>query len=129
MKSSARFVVTCLLACVVLIVGGCGEEAKTPTAAGGGAAAKVEPQPAPAIDGEKLYNRYCFSCHAAGIANAPKFGDSEAWGPRLAKGRDLLLASVKDGIPPGMPAMGLCIGCSDEELAAVTDYMIEAAAP
>lgn len=124
-----RFVVCGLLACVLSVVGGCGEKAPVASGSGGGVAATAEPQPAPAIDGEKLYNRYCFSCHAAGIANAPKFGDSEAWRPRLAKGRDLLLASVKNGIPPGMPAMGLCIGCSDEELATVTDYMLEAAAP
>lgn len=124
-----RFVVGCLLACGLLVVSGCGEKTKAPVASDNGAVASTEPQPAPAIDSEKLYNRYCFSCHAAGIANAPKFGDSEAWRPRLAKGRELLLASVKNGIPPGMPAMGLCIGCSDEELAAVTDYMLEAAAP
>lgn len=123
-----RIVVCCLLTCGLVIVSGCSEEQK-PAVTDNGAVAQVEPQPAPAIDGEKLYNRYCFSCHAAGIANAPKFGDSEAWGPRLAKGRDLLLASVKNGIPPGMPAMGLCIGCSDEELAVVTDYMLDAAAP
>lgn len=124
-----RFVVCGLLACGLLVFGGCGEKATAPGASGSEALASAEPKSAPVIDGEKLYNRYCFSCHAAGIANAPKFGDSEAWKPRLAKGRELLLASVKNGIPPGMPAMGLCIGCSDEELAAVTDYMLEAAAP
>lgn len=124
-----RVVVYGLLVAALLTLSGCGGESRTDagqTAVAGGAS---EPQAAPAIDGEKLYNRYCFSCHAAGIANAPKFADAEAWAPRLAKGRDLLLASVKNGIPPGMPAMGLCIGCSDEELAAVTDYMLEAAAP
>ena len=115
-----RFVVYCLLAFGLLTIVGCGGEAKT-------AVAQAGPQPAPVIDAEKLYNRYCFSCHAAGIANAPRFGDIEAWTPRLAKGRELLLASVKDGIPPGMPAMGLCMGCSDEELAVVTDYLLDAA--
>lgn len=75
--------------------------------------------------GEETYNRYCFSCHAAGVANAPKSGDAEAWQPRIAKGEALLLQSTKAGITPGMPAMGLCLSCSDDELAAAIDYMID----
>ncbi|MFV2090158.1 MAG: cytochrome c5 family protein, partial [Pseudomonadales bacterium] len=56
--------------------------------------------------GEDIYNRSCFSCHAGGVAGAPIPGDSEAWSPRLANGRELLMKSVKDGMPPGMPPMG-----------------------
>jgi cytochrome c5 len=74
--------------------------------------------------GEDTYNRFCFSCHASGVAGAPRTGDVEAWAPRIAKGRELLLQSVKNGIPPGMPPMGLCTGCSDDEISAATEYMI-----
>jgi len=74
--------------------------------------------------GEETYNRFCFSCHAAGVAGAPKFGDVEAWAPRLAKGRELLLKSTREGITPGMPAMGLCTSCTAEDLENVVDYMI-----
>jgi cytochrome c5 len=74
--------------------------------------------------GEDTYNRSCFSCHAAGVANAPKTGDAEAWAPRLAKGTEVLVQSVKDGMPPGMPPMGLCMSCSDEQIAAAIDYMV-----
>lgn len=74
--------------------------------------------------GETVYNRSCFSCHASGVAEAPITGDAAAWAPRLAKGRELLLKSVKDGVPPGMPPMGLCMTCSDEELTAAIDYML-----
>ncbi|MGA1676823.1 MAG: c-type cytochrome [Pseudomonadales bacterium] len=73
--------------------------------------------------GEATYTRYCFSCHAAGIAGAPRAGDTEQWAPRLAKGSDALLASTIAGIVPGMPARGLCNQCSDEELANAIDYM------
>lgn len=74
--------------------------------------------------GEAIYNRSCFSCHAGGVAGAPIPGDTEAWAPRVAKGRDVLLQSVKEGMPPGMPPMGLCMSCSDEDLEVVIDYML-----
>jgi len=90
------------------VLAGCGE--------GGGSTA--------AHPGEAIYNRSCFSCHAAGVADAPVPGDADAWEPRSAKGRDLLVKSVRDGMPPGMPPMGLCMSCTDEELAAAIDYML-----
>jgi len=75
--------------------------------------------------GEQTYTRFCFSCHAAGIAGAPRTGDRDAWASRVAKGRDVLLQATIEGVPPGMPPKGLCAQCSDEELAAAIDYMIE----
>lgn len=94
----------------VLMVGGCGD--------GGGA------QTAAADPGEQTYNRFCFSCHQSGAAGAPRLGDAAAWGARLEKGEDALLASTINGIPPGMPARGLCMQCSDEELAAAIGFML-----
>ena len=52
---------------------------------------------------EQTYTRYCFSCHAAGIAGAPKVGSAEQWAPRIAKGTEMLLAASIAGVPPGMP--------------------------
>ncbi len=75
--------------------------------------------------GERIYTRYCFSCHAAGIAGAPAAGDQAAWAPRVAKGSAALLEATIVGVPPGMPPRGLCADCSDEELAAAIDFMIE----
>ena len=88
----------------------------------GGAAAAAHP-------GEDTYNRYCFSCHQAGIAGAPRFGDAEAWAPLIAKGSELLLQTTKTGIAPGMPAMGLCTSCTEQDLIHVIDYMVQAATP
>ena len=74
--------------------------------------------------GKPVYQRYCYACHQAGIADAPKFGDKEAWAPRLAKPRTELVGNVKKGMPPGMPPRGGCATCSDEELEAAVDFMV-----
>jgi len=87
------------------------------------AAAPDEPQAA-SVDGQKIYQASCQSCHAAGVAGAPKLGDKEAWAPRIAKGKDALLISVTNGLNV-MPPKGTCMSCSDEELSAAVDYMVE----
>ncbi len=76
--------------------------------------------------GEDIYNKFCFSCHAAGVAGAPMVGDAEAWSVRAAKGNELLLLSTVEGMPPGMPPMGLCMLCTDEDLTAAIEYMVTA---
>ena len=78
----------------------------------------------PTTSGELTYQRFCSSCHAAGIANAPKTGDAAAWASRIAKGSGVLLQRTIEGVPPGMPPRGLCTTCTDEELAAAIDYMV-----
>lgn len=75
-----------------------------------------------AADAEGIYNTKCMACHATGAANAPKLGDKEAWAPRIATGKDALLASAING-KNAMPPKGACMDCSDEDLAAVIDYM------
>ncbi len=76
-----------------------------------------------AVDGERIFNQFCFSCHMAGISGAPKPGDMADWAPRLAKGEALLLDVTRTGIVPTMPAMGMCLQCSDEELLAAIRFM------
>ena len=86
------------------------------------AAAGAESQSA-AVDGQKVYQASCQACHAAGVAGAPKLGDKAAWAPRIAKGVDVLVSSVKNGLNV-MPPKGGCMSCSDEELRAATDYIV-----
>jgi len=74
--------------------------------------------------GEATYGRFCFSCHAAGVAGAPKLGDGEDWAPRIAKGLDMLVATSIEGIPPGMPAKGLCMSCTEEDMRNTVAWMI-----
>jgi cytochrome c5 len=54
-------------------------------------------------------------------------GDKAEWAPRISKGMDVLYASVFNGLAPGMPARGLCFTCSDDDLKAVVDFMVEKA--
>ncbi|GAB4391990.1 MAG: hypothetical protein Tsb005_04140 [Gammaproteobacteria bacterium] len=70
----------------------------------------------------ELYQQKCALCHAAGLAGAPLKGDAAAWKPRLAKGMDALLTSVKNGLN-AMPAMGNCPECSDEDFKQLINYM------
>ena len=60
----------------------------------------------------------------AGIAGATPLNDAEAWGPRIAQGRETLYANVKRGMTPGMPPRGACPGCTDQALEAAVDYMV-----
>lgn len=74
--------------------------------------------------GKAVYLRYCFACHQAGVAGAPKLGDRRAWVRRIAQGRDAMLANVIDGMAPGMPPRGACPTCEDETLGIAVDYMV-----
>ncbi|MGB5474324.1 MAG: c-type cytochrome [Gammaproteobacteria bacterium] len=76
-----------------------------------------------AAGGEKIYQSSCHACHAAGVAGAPKLGDKAAWAPRIAKGNDALLSSVKNGLN-AMPPKGACMSCSDDDLRSAVDYMV-----
>lgn len=78
--------------------------------------------------GEQVYKTVCSACHAAGAAGAPKFGDTAAWAPRIAKGYDSLLTSVLKG-KNAMPARGGAnpADISDYELGRAVVYVANAA--
>lgn len=50
-----------------------------------------------ARSGEEVFKAQCTNCHTAGLVGAPKFGDTSAWGPRIAKGYEALLTSALKG--------------------------------
>lgn len=74
--------------------------------------------------GEDIYNKSCTACHSSGAAGAPKVGAAADWDARMAQGIDTVYANAINGIR-GMPAKGLCMDCSDDELKATVDYMLE----
>lgn len=81
--------------------------------------------PAFAADGKAVYDKTCVACHAAGVANAPKFGDKAAWEPRVATGRAALVASVMKGKGVMPPKAGNA-DLKDDEIQAAVDYMLSA---
>ena len=62
--------------------------------------------------GEDVVKGQCATCHAAGLAGAPKIGDAVAWGPRIKTGYEALLNSALKG----KGAMGAQSGGDYEEL-------------
>jgi cytochrome c5 len=94
-------------------------------------AAKVEavaPVAAPVSGkgGEEVYKAACAMCHAAGLMNAPKFGDKAQWEPRIKQGYDTLVTHANKGIR-SMPAKGGNASLSDAEVAGAVKYMANAA--
>src|SRR5204862_133793 len=75
--------------------------------------------------GEQVYAGVCTACHGTGNPNAPKLGDTAAWGPRLAQGVDGLTASAIKG-KGAMPPKGGS-SASDAEIKAVVTYMVSQA--
>jgi cytochrome c5 len=82
--------------------------------------------PAMAADGKATYDKTCALCHAAGVANAPKFGDKAAWAPRAATGKPALLASVIKGKGAMPPKAGVAT-LQEADIQAAIDYMLAAA--
>jgi cytochrome c5 len=78
-----------------------------------------------ARSGEDVYNASCAACHSIGVAGAPKYGTSD-WTERGAKGIDALLQTAISGIN-AMPPRGTCAACSDDELKASIQHMMDSA--
>jgi len=100
--------------------------AATPAPVAAPAAVVAAAEPAKSTDAAgavpALYTQICQTCHAAGVAGAPKIGDKAAWAPRLAQGVDGLTASVIKG-KGAMPPKGGSTG-SDADIKAVVAYMV-----
>lgn len=88
--------------------------------------AAAAPAPAAGKSGEEVYKAVCSMCHAAGLMNAPKFGDKTQWEPRIKQGYDTLVSNATKGIRM-MPAKGGNPGLSDAEVAGAVKYMANAA--
>ncbi len=79
---------------------------------------------ATASSGSDTYSTYCAVCHAAGVAGAPITNDQAAWSSRIdSKGLETVYANAINGIG-GMPAKGMCMTCSDDDIKTTIDYML-----
>jgi len=99
---------------VALLLSACGQKGPAAPAAATAAVAT------PAI--QKIYDATCRSCHAVPASGAPQTGDARAWAPRLAQGADTLLDHAINGYK-GMPPMGMCPQCSEDDFTALIGYM------
>jgi cytochrome c5 len=75
--------------------------------------------------GEEVVKAVCSMCHAAGLMNAPKIGDKDAWKPRIAQGQATLISHATNGIR-SMPAKGGNASLSDNEVSNAVVYMANA---
>lgn len=79
---------------------------------------------AAAETGKAVYDKNCATCHAAGIAGAPKPGDKAAWQPRLARGIDSMTTVVING-KGAMPPKGGNASLSEDDIRAAVEYMAD----
>jgi cytochrome c5 len=81
--------------------------------------------PRPARAGEEVYKLQCATCHATGVAGAPKLEDKAAWADRIKTGFEAMVNSAIKG----KGAMGAQGGgdYSDLEIARAVAYMANTA--
>tara|TARA_B100001758_G_C18359142_1_gene584601 strand:- start:905 stop:1312 length:408 start_codon:yes stop_codon:yes gene_type:complete len=78
-----------------------------------------------ARSGESVYNLGCAACHTAGLAGAPMLGNISQWQGRVEKGLEVLTNNSYNGYN-AMPAKGLCMDCTEEEMQNAVQYMLDA---
>jgi len=102
------------------------EAAAAPAAEAKAAEPVAAAAPAAGKSGEEVYKAVCSMCHAAGLMNAPKFGDKAQWEPRIKQGYETLVSHATKGVR-AMPAKGGNPSLSDAEVAGAVKYMANAA--
>jgi cytochrome c5 len=74
--------------------------------------------------GADIYNKSCVACHGSGVLGAPKLQNAGDWSARLENGFDTVWKNAINGIN-AMPPKGTCGDCSDDDLKAAIEHMIE----
>lgn len=101
----------------------CGQQGSSQTATATAAAPAATTPAATATPATlKIYNTTCHTCHSSPASGAPQLGDSKAWAPRIAQGKDTVIDHAINGYK-GMPPMGMCMQCTEDDFIALTEYM------
>jgi cytochrome c5 len=74
-------------------------------------------------EGKAVYEKNCGTCHASGVAGAPKFGDKAAWKEHIAHGYEHMTEIAIRG-EGAMPPRGGNPKLSDTEIRAAVAYMM-----
>jgi cytochrome c5 len=81
-----------------------------------------------APSGQEVFEASCANCHDSFIggffSGAPALGDKADWEALIPKGIDGLTGTTIAGIG-GMEERGGCADCSDEEIRAAVEYILE----
>ncbi len=88
--------------------------------------AAISSAAAQAVTGQSVYENTCSTCHAAGVAGAPKFGDKKAWAALIAEPQAQLTAHGYVGVR-GMPPKGGRADLSLEDFSKAVVHMAKAA--
>ena len=75
-----------------------------------------------ARSGEEIVKSVCTACHQAGVANAPKIGDRNAWAPHIKQGLKGMVATAIKG-KGAMPPRGGDASLTDDEIARAVAFM------
>lgn len=109
-----------VLACAGIALLAACNQASTPDPAAP-AARTAAPPADPAV--ARLYGQTCRACHdPMARSGAPATGDRKAWAPRVAQGMDVLLERTISGYK-GMPPLGACMDCSEDDFVALIRFM------
>jgi cytochrome c5 len=93
-----------------------GEDEPAPTAVA------TAPKPAALRTGEQIVKTVCAACHQAGVADAPRLGDRNAWAKLIAEGLEHLVENSIKGIR-AMPPRGGDATLTDLEVERAVVYM------
>jgi cytochrome c5 len=81
------------------------------------------------FDPARTYTQSCAACHNSGAAGAPRMGNAADWSARLEKGFDVLVEHTINGFNNVMPPKGMCFTCSDDDLKAMVQYILDESIP
>lgn len=108
---------TRLLPCAAIaLLAACGPDQDQTQGPNAALAAPADPQLA------RLYAQTCKACHATPASGAPQAGDRAAWDPRVAQGMPVLLEHTVRGYK-GMPPLGSCMDCNEQDFEALIRFM------
>jgi cytochrome c5 len=89
----------------------------------------VTPLPNVTLSADQLakYEASCKACHEVAGSGAPLTGDKEAWSKVLAQPIEDVMQKVVNGYQ-GMPPLGQCFDCNQEDLETLVYHMASAKA-
>ena len=78
-----------------------------------------------AKSGDEVYASTCATCHATGVAAAPRYGNKADWAARVKLGKEALYASALKG-KGAMPPRGGNDRLSESDVRNAVDHMLKA---